>query len=303
MSILFLGIIVFLVGFIVTKIQSPLMQYKSIIKIIGLILIIVGALSKSLVIVDPGEIGVQVLFGQVKSDYLSEGMNIINPLMDVKHLNVKTLNYTMSATHDEGQKQGDDAIRILSRDGLEVAIDLTVLYRINSSQAPNIMKTIGLNFEENVIRPIIRTRIRESAVSFNAIELYSTKREIFEGGIKLNLEKDLLERGFILERILVRKTMLPNSVKESIERKINAEQDAERMKYVLQKETQEAERKRVEAKGIADGQKIMSENLNDKILQYEMIKAQKEIALSNNSKIIIVGNSKGSTPFIIGHDK
>ena len=129
--------------------------------------------------------------------------------------------------------------------------------------------------------------------------LYSSKRDEFQNKIFNTINKSFIKRGLDLEQLLVRNITLPPSVKTTIESKINAEQDAQKMTFVLQKERQEAERKRVEAQGIADYQRNLSTGLSDKQLQYETIKAQKEIALSPNTKVIIMGNSKNS-PIILG---
>lgn len=203
----------------------------------------------------------------------------------------------MSGIHDEGDKAGDDAIRVLASDGLEVTIDLTVLYRVVADDAPRLIKETGLDFKDKIVRPITRTKIRDNAVYYQAVELFSTKREEFQQRIYKSIEDDFRKRGLMLEQLLVRNITLPNSVKASIESKINAEQDAKKMEFVLQKEHQEAERKRVEAQGIADYQHIINTGLTDQQLQYEQIKAMKEIALSQNAKIIIMG--KGNSPILV----
>jgi len=178
---------------------------------------------------------------------------------------------------------------------LEVIVDLTVLYRVLPTEAPRILKEIGSDYKNTIVRPICRTKIRDNAVYYDAVALFSTKRDEFQQRIFNSIEKDFKSRGLVLEQLLVRNLTLPQSVKASIESKINAEQDAQKMTFVLQKEKQEAERKRVEAQGIADYQKILSTGLSDKQLQYEYIKA---IATSPNSKLIIVGGSK-NTPMIL----
>jgi regulator of protease activity HflC (stomatin/prohibitin superfamily) len=205
----------------------------------------------------------------------------------------------MSAVHDEGDKEGDDAIRILTADGLQVEIDLTILYRVIPSEAPKIYREIGPTYVEKIVRPITRTRIRDNAVNYDAVALYSTKRDEFQNRISKQIEQEFKARGIFLENVLIRNINLPESVKKTIESKINAEQDSQKMQFVLSKEKQEAERKRVEAQGIADYQRIISESLTDRQLQYEQIKAQKELAASPNSKIIIMGG-KGSVPVILG---
>jgi regulator of protease activity HflC (stomatin/prohibitin superfamily) len=216
-------------------------------------------------------------------------------LVEVVTFDVRTQNYTMSGVQDEGSQAGDDAIRVLSADGLEVIIDLTVLYKVIPSEAPRILSEIGTDYRNTIVRPICRTKIRDNAVYYDAISLYSTKRDEFQARIFTTIESDFLSRGLTLEQLLVRNITLPESVKTTIEGKINAEQEAQKMTFVLQKETQEAERKRVEAQGIADYQKILSTGLSDKMLQYEMIKA---IATSPNAKLIIMDSKKGS-PIIV----
>ncbi len=273
-------------------------RLRRILILAGLALVVLGSSTSTFKQIDAGHIGVQKLFGKVEDNVLYEGLNTVNPLVSVIEISTQTQNYTMSSVSDEGKKTGDDAIRVLAADGLEVSLDLTVLYRVNPTQSPRIIREIGENFEDKVVRPITRTRIRESAVKYSAVDLYSLQRENFQNSIKASIEQDFRERGFVLEQLLVRNISLPQSVKESIERKITAIQDAQRMEYVLAKGRQEAELKRVEAKGIADGQAIMSAVLSDKVLQYEMIKAQKEIANSPNAKVIIMGG-KGGAPFII----
>ena len=177
-------------------------------------------------------------------------------------------------------------------------IDLTILYKVIPSEAPKILSEIGVDYKSVVVRPITRTKIRDNAVYYDAVALYSSKRDEFQSKIFASIEKDFKKRGIILEQLLIRNITLPTSVKASIESKINAEQDAQKMQFVLQKEKQEAERKRVEAQGIADYQKILSTGLSDKQLQYEMIKANKEIATSPNAKVIIMGGGK-SVPIIL----
>jgi regulator of protease activity HflC (stomatin/prohibitin superfamily) len=240
--------------------------------------------------VEPGMVGVKKLFGKVSNNILESGLNIINPLVKVVMFDIRTENYTMSGVHDEGAVRGDDAIRVLSADGLEVIIDLTVLYKVIPSEAPRVLKEVGTDYRNVLVRPICRTGIRNNAVYYDAVSLYSTKRDEFQNKIFLAIESNFKERGLMLEQLLVRNITLPESVKAAIESKINAEQEAQKMTFVLQKERQEAERKRVEAQGIADYQKILSSGLSDRLLQYEMIKA---ITNSPNAKLILMTNGKG----------
>jgi regulator of protease activity HflC (stomatin/prohibitin superfamily) len=290
MSIILIGIVVLIIGFVIAKTDPVMRKYKSIITTAGIVIVLIGFSSASIVQIEPGEVGVQKLFGKVNDNILSSGLNVINPLVKVVTFDIKTENYTMSGVTDEGNKQGDDAIRVLSADGLEVIVDLTVLYKVVPSEAPRILKEVGTDYRNVIVRPICRTKIRDNAVYYDAVALYSTKRDEFQAKIFSSIETNFKERGLMLEQLLVRNITLPESVKATIESKINAEQDAQKMTFVLQKERQEAERKRVEAQGIADYQKILSSGLSEKLLQYEMIKA---ISASPNSKLILMTNGKG----------
>lgn len=299
MFFIILGIIVFIAGFVITAQPTQAARYGSIVKIAGVAILAIGALTSMFKVVDAGQVGVKTIFGKVDNDVLYSGLNVINPIAEVTTFDIKTQNYTMSGVHDEGAKEGDDALRVLSADGLEVIIDLSVLFRVKGSEAPTILREIGTDYLEKIVRPVSRTAIRDNAVAYDAVALYSSKRDEFQAKIFATINKSFAKRGLELEQLLVRNITLPPSVKASIESKINAEQDAQKMTFVLQKERQEAERKRVEAQGIADYQKILSTGLSDRQLQYESILAQKEIAKSPNSKVIIMGNSKGA-PIILG---
>jgi regulator of protease activity HflC (stomatin/prohibitin superfamily) len=295
---LIIGIVLLVLSFSLKNKVSSLSKYEGTLKILAVIIIALGLFSSMFKQIDAGNVGVKSLYGSVQSDVLESGLHLVNPLVDVTDFDIQTQNYTMSAVHAEGAQEGDDAIRVLSNDGLEVVIDLTVLYRISSADAPKIFKQIGINYTDKIVRPVTRTRIRDNAVYYDAVALYSTKRNEFQQRIFKTIEADFKNRGLILEQLLIRNINLPASVKLTIESKINAEQDAQKMTFVLQKEKQEAERKRVEAQGIADYQRIISMGLTDKQLQYEQIKAQKELAASPNTKIIFM-NGKGNAPVIL----
>lgn len=294
--LIIVGIVVLIIGISAKKGNSQLSPYSNILKIAGIVIMVGALIFASVRQIDPGEMGVQKLFGKVDKNILESGLNLVNPLVEVVIFETRTQNYTMSGVQDEGNQSNDDAIRVLSADGLEVIIDLTVLYKIIPAEAPRILQQIGTDYTNVIVRPICRTKIRDNAVYYDAVALYSTKRDEFQSRIFSTIEKDFKSRGLLLEQLLVRNITLPASVKTAIESKINAEQEAQKMTFVLQKEKQEAERKRVEAQGIADYQRIISTGLNDKQLQYEMIKA---IATSPNAKLIIMGSGKGNTPVIL----
>nr|MBC7612843.1 prohibitin family protein [Pseudopedobacter sp.] len=299
MILIVLGAIAFLIGFVLSK--QPNQQADKVSRllyIIAPIFIVIGVFTSCFKTIEPGQVGVKTLFGKVDNDVIYSGLNFLNPLVEVTGFDVRTQTYTMSATHEEGTVKGDDAIRILTADGLEVVIDLSVLFNVKSNEAPRILKEIGTDYLDKIVRPISRTAIRDNAVSYDAVALYSSRRDEFQSKIYKTIEASFSKRGLQLQQLLIRNITLPASVKATIESKINAEQDAQKMTFVLQKEKQEAERKRVEAQGIADYQKILSTGLSDKQLQYEAIKAQQAIATSANAKVIIMGS--GKNPVIIG---
>ena len=297
MIFIILGLIIFGLTGVVIKNNVALSRFGKVGRLVGLLLVLVGVITASIVQINAGFIGIKVLFGSVQNDVLGSGLHFVNPLLEINTVDVRTQNYTMSTVHDEGDRAGDDAIKVLASDGLEVTIDLTVLYRVVSADGPRLLRETGLDFKDKIVRPITRTKIRDNAVYYQAVDLFSSKRDEFQQRIYKSIEDDFRKRGLMLEQLLVRNITLPNSVKASIESKINAEQDAKKMEFVLQKERQEAERKRVEAQGIADYQRIINTGLTDQQLQYEQIQANKAIALSQNAKIIIMG--KSNTPVIL----
>ncbi len=297
MTLIIFGLLILIAGFVIRRHDSPFSPFTVYLRAGGLVLFLIGLLSSCIVQIGTGEVGVQVLFGSVQNTTLSSGLHFINPLIDVQRLDVKTQNYTMSAIHNEGSKEGDDAIRVLTADGLEVVMDLTVLYKVVPSSAPDILRSTGIDYTDKIVRPLTRTKIRDNAVYYDAVSLYSTKRDEFQARIFKSIEGDFDKRGLLLEQLLIRNITLPQAVRTSIEQKISAEQDAQKMQFVLQKERQEAERKRVEAQGISDYQHIISESLTDRQLQYESIKAQLEVAKSPNAKVIIMG--KAGAPLIL----
>jgi regulator of protease activity HflC (stomatin/prohibitin superfamily) len=298
MSLLFLGLLVLIVGFNANRYSETFGRWRGGLLVLGGALLLLGLATSTVVQVGVGQVGVQTLFGQVQRRILPPGLSVVNPLVEVTRFDTRTQNYTMSSVRTEGQQAGDDAIRVLSADGLEVVIDLTVLYHVVPAQAPHILETIGEDYQEKIVRAIARTRIRDNAVYYDAVALYSTRREEFQTRILAAIEKDFNTNGLKLDQLLIRNIQLPQSVKASIESKISAEQDAQKMQFVVQKEKQEAERKRVEAQGIADYQRIVNTELSDKLLQYESIKAQQAIATSPNAKVIIMGKGAGTQMLI-----
>jgi regulator of protease activity HflC (stomatin/prohibitin superfamily) len=294
MILIILGFLLIIASLALTRGEEPAKKIGTGIRILGGIVLFMGILFSCFVQIDAGHVGVKSIFGKVQNDVFRSGLNFKNPLVEVREMDIRTQTYTMSGIQDEGHRTGDDAIRVLTADGLEVTIDLSVLYRLVPEASPKLIREIGINYEDKIVRPITRTRIRDNAVYYEAVSLFSNKRDEFQNRIFKTIDDDFRKRGLLLENLLVRNITLPGPVKAAIERKIEAEQEAQKMQFVLQKEKQEAERKRVEAQGISDYQRIISESLSERQLQYEQIKAFKELAGSQNSKIIVLPNKGGA---------
>ena len=300
MTLVFFGFALLILGLNAGRLSPALERQRGLLTLGGVGLLLIGLAVSTVVQIGAGQVGVQTLFGKVENRVLPPGLSVVNPLVEVTRFDTRTQNYTMSAVRTEGQQSGDDAIRVLSADGLEVVIDLTVLYHVVPAQAPHILSTIGEDYQDKIVRALARTRIRDNAVYYDAVALYSTRRDEFQTRILNAIEKDFRSNGLQLDQLLIRNIQLPQSVKASIESKISAEQDAQKMEFVLQKEKQEAERKRIEAQGLADYQRIVNTELTDRLLQYETIKANQAIATSPNAKVILMGSGRGGAQVLIG---
>ena len=254
-------------------------------------------------IVPPGSVGVQVLFGKVLTkSTLSEGLNIVNPFVDIEIMTIRTQAYTMSIAAEEGQRYGDDAIMSLTKDGLEVKMDLTIWYHLMSSEAANVFQKIGRDYLAKIVRPAARTAIRNTTVKYMAVEIYSEKRQEVQTEISKELEKDFEQRGIVLEKVLLRNISLPEKVKSAIEAKLEAEQDAQKMEFVLLKEIKEAERKKIEAGGIASAQKIIAQSLIGErgraYLSWKYIENLRSLYQSPNNTIVIAPFDKTFIPLL-----
>ncbi len=239
-----------------------------------------------------GSIGIKKVFGKVQDDYLNDGLNFVAPWIDVEIMDIKTQTlYT-----GDGQNQ---VMEVLSKDQLQVQLDQSILYHINASDGPWILRNLGSDYK-NIIISYQRSVTREESAKYNATDLTSGKRDEYQARLDSVMRHELGARKIQLEKVLVRHIELPQSVAATIEDKINAEQGAQKMQFTLAKERQEAERKRVEAQGIADYQRIITSTLTPELLRYEQIKAQKELAVSSNAKVLIMGQGGSNTPLIIG---
>jgi regulator of protease activity HflC (stomatin/prohibitin superfamily) len=242
---------------------------------IGLVVVIL-LLATMVVIIPAGETGVYHLFGKVRDNELRSGLHLINPFARITKMSIRTEEYTMSIVQGEGEIKGDDSIKALTKEGLNIGLDLTVLYHLEEEKASDVYRDIGINFDQKIIRPEIRASIREIVATYNAVDIYAEKRNELTQEIQNKLEQVINPRGIIVESVLLRNVTLPAGLTRSIEEKLQADQDAQQMDFVLDKETKEAERKRIQAAGQRDAQKIINESLTDKYLEYLYINELKE---------------------------
>jgi regulator of protease activity HflC (stomatin/prohibitin superfamily) len=240
--------------------------------IIVIVILLVLFLSKALIIIEAGQTGVYTIFGKVKKEELSSGLHLVNPLARIIEMSIRTEEYTMSVTQGEGRKQGVDSISALTEEGLKIDLDITVLYRLDEEKASEVYQTVGLIYDEKIIRPAIRSTIREVIARYQAKDIYSQKREEANSEIIKALENKLGERGIVLEDVLLRNVLLPSDLEKSIQEKLQAEQEAQKYDFVLEREKKEKERKIIEAEGQRDAQKIINESLTDNYLNYLYIK-------------------------------
>lgn len=239
--------------------------------IFGLI-ILAWLFFSSIVIVEAGETGVYSLFGKVKDQELKSGFHLVIPLAKVTPMSIRTEEYTMSIAQGEGKKYGADAITSLTKEGLNVDLDMTVLYRLEEDKASAVYKDVGLDYEEKIIRPMIRTSIRDVIANYEAKDIYSEKREEAAQQIAEKLKVAVEPRGIIIENVLLRNVNLPANLANAIQEKLQAEQEAQKYDFLLEREKKEKERKIIEAEGQRDAQSIINQSLTTNYLYYQYIK-------------------------------
>ena len=255
--------------------------------IIGLILFVLVIIGGPIKVVPAGHVGVKDLFGSVSPNVLHPGVNLVFPFTRVIKMSVQT-------------QEVKETAEVPSKEGLMMELEGSLLYRLDPAKAAEVYRTVGRNYQEIVVYPQIRSAIREVTASYDAKALYSSEREQIARETFELFQKMDKGRGMIAEAVLLRKIGLPPIVANAIQEKLKREQEAEQMKFVLQKESQEAERKRIEAQGISDFQKIVGQGLSSQYLEWKGIEATKELANSPNAKVVVVGNPKSGLPIILG---
>lgn len=221
--------------------------------IFAILIVFSVAFGSIFVSVGAGEVGVKFSqFGGVQSEELGEGLHIVPPWVSVTKYSVQSQVYTMSSKTEEGEIVGDDRITTLTSEGLTLGLDISIRYRLIPSDASDVHQQLGTVYADKILRPTIKSVIREVISSHTAMEVYGPKRQLVAAEMQTELEERLKEDGIIVEEVLLRKVELPERVASAIEQKLQADQEAQRMIFVKQKEEREAERKMIEANGVAN---------------------------------------------------
>lgn len=234
-----------------------------------------------------GHVGVVTTFGKVTGRQLSEGINFVAPWQGVYKPSIRT-------------QEVKEHAGTPSNEGLIVTLETSLLFRLDASQVKQLYQSVGPNYVDVVVVPNLRSTMRAVTAGHKAEALYSTAREAIGEEMRLALELELQDRGVVVEAVLLRDIQLPETLRTSIEAKQQSEQQALQMQFVLQREVQEAERKRIEARGVKDFQDIVSQGISDKLLQWKGIEATQQLAHSQNSKVVIIGAGDSGLPIILG---
>ena len=250
-------------------------------------LIVVIFLFNSIIKVPTGSVTVLTLFGRVTGEVLPEGIHLINPLKSANDLSIQTQEIKESAS-------------VPSAEGLVLNLDTSLIYHLNPGKAADVYQKVGVRYMDVLVEPNLRAAIREATASHSANALYTGEREMVAKQVFDQLSSKLSERGVMVESVLLRDIQLPLTLKASIETKQQAEQEALAMNFRLQKEKQEAERKRIEAAGIRDFQQIVAQGISSQLLEWKGIEATENLAKSANSKVVVIGNNKNGLPLILG---
>ena len=259
---------------------------------LALVAIVVAAfigLVQCWTIIPAGHVGVIDFFGNVSDQTLLPGVNFVNPMANVVKFDART-------------QELKEVMNVPSKEGLSVELEISLLYSLSFENANKIYKTVGEDYVEKILIPQFRSVVRGVTSKYEARALYTAERELLSREMETELSKLVQPRGITLEAAPLRQIILPPGLTNSIEEKLKSEQESQRMQFILQRETQEAERKRIEAKGIADFQDIVSKGISDQLLKWKGIEATEKLAGSSNTKIVVIGSGKDGLPLILGNN-
>jgi prohibitin 1 len=260
---------------------------ESSLALIGFVVALFIGLVQCWTIIPAGHVGVIDFFGNVSDNTLKPGVNFVNPMANVIKFDART-------------QELKEVMNVPSKEGLSVELEISLLYSLSFENANKIYKTVGEDYVEKILIPQFRSVVRGVTAKYEARALYTAEREQLSREMETELAKLVQPRGITLEAAPLRQIILPPGLTNSIEEKLKSEQESQRMQFILQRETQEAERKRIEAKGIADFQDIVSKGISDQLLKWKGIEATEKLAGSSNTKIVVIGSGKDGLPLILG---
>jgi len=265
-------------------------KQESTFSLIGSVVALAFSIFQLITVVPAGTVGVIDFLGNVSDNTLKAGVNFVNPMAKVIKFSVKT-------------QEVKETMNVPTHEGLSIQLEISLLFRLNPDMANKIYKTVGPNYATIILQPQFRSVVRDVTARYDAKALYTGSREKLANEIKTAIAKLVEPRGISVEAAALRQIVLPARLTTAIEEKLKADQESQRMEFILLKEKQEAERKRIEAKGIADFQTIVSEGINEQLLKWKGIEATEKLAASQNTKIVIIGSGKDGLPIILNADK
>ena len=276
-------------GVVYFNAKRRLNKSESTMAFVGLVVALVIAFMQCWTVIPAGHVGVIDFFGNVSDQTLLPGVNFVNPMANVVKFDART-------------QELKEVMNVPSKEGLSVELEISLLYSLSFENANKIYKTVGEDYVEKILIPQFRSVVRGVTARYEARALYTAEREQLSREMETELSKLVQPRGITLEAAPLRQIILPPGLTNSIEEKLKSEQESQRMQFILQRETQEAERKRIEAKGIADFQDIVSKGISDQLLKWKGIEATEKLASSNNTKIVVIGSGKDGLPLILGNN-
>jgi regulator of protease activity HflC (stomatin/prohibitin superfamily) len=278
--------------FIYRNAKKRFLKNETTFSMIGFFVALFIALLQCLTIIPAGFAGVIDMFGSVSDNTLKPGVNFVNPIANV-------------VKFDTRKQELKESMNVPSKEGLSIDLELSLIFRLSMDKVNEIYKTAG-DYEEylqKIVTPNFRSVVRGVTTKYEAKALYTAEREKLESEIKSKLSEVPEMKEAIVLSTPLRQITLPLGLKNAIEDKLKSEQESQRMQFILEKEKQEAERKRIEAKGIADFQDIVSRGISEQLLKWKGIEATEKLANSPNTKVVIIGSPKDGLPIILGSDK
>ena len=262
-----------------------------VIAVVGLLVLLLFG-GRMFFILDAGERGVifkPYTSGLDKENIYGEGFHIIAPWNKLYKYGVR-------------EQQREEAMDVLDKNGLSINMDVTVRFNPIFNEIGYLYEQFGVNYVNVLVIPEVRSSVRQVAGRYTAEEIYSTKRAEVEQSI-ISETKEVLGNNYIeMKALLIRSINLPTQIKDAIETKLKEEQAALAYEFTLQKEKSEAERRKIEAEGIANYNRIIDASLTDKILKQRGIEATQDLANSPNSKVVVIGSGKDGLPLILGNN-